>query len=329
MTYSMKLENKLEGASNFRAWNTRIDLILAKNKVLDIVKGKFVEPEFEEGKETELDNVAVMEKFKDNDINAMSIIVDSIKYHLIPYISHLHSCKNMYDALINLFLIRNIGQGMSLKIELRDMKMNDDDNITTYFVRISQLRAQLQAIEEIISEKELVNIVLNGLPKTWDAFDASMNKGKEYPTFEELWTCFAQEESRISAKEKPQNKYNDQAFTTKFKNFRNKKKFGSRKKPNQEKDMSKIQCFNCRKYGHYKNHCLELNKRKETTNMLSNKSKILHEFYPFGMSLVQFLLSGYKLQSLIVSIQNKLLQDKIMPSFFQGFYYNVKFLVIC
>jgi hypothetical protein len=33
MTYSMKSENKLEGASNFRAWKTRIDLIFAKNKV--------------------------------------------------------------------------------------------------------------------------------------------------------------------------------------------------------------------------------------------------------------------------------------------------------
>ena len=44
MTCSMKSENKLERASNFRAWKTRIDLILAKNKVLDIVKGKIVEP---------------------------------------------------------------------------------------------------------------------------------------------------------------------------------------------------------------------------------------------------------------------------------------------
>jgi hypothetical protein len=42
MTYSMKSENKLDGASNFKAWKTRIDLILAKNKVLDIVKGKIV-----------------------------------------------------------------------------------------------------------------------------------------------------------------------------------------------------------------------------------------------------------------------------------------------
>jgi hypothetical protein len=184
----MKSENKLDGASNFRAWKTRIDLILAKNKALDIVKGKIVEPKFEERKEKEPQNVAVMEKFKDGDINSMSIIVESIKYHLIPYISHLDSSKKIYDSLTNLFSVRNIGQIMSLKNELWDMKMNDDENITSYFVKISQLRDQLQVIEEIISEKELINIVLNGLPKTWDAFASSMNTRKEYPTFEELWT---------------------------------------------------------------------------------------------------------------------------------------------
>jgi hypothetical protein len=56
-----------------------------------------------------------------------------------------------------------------------------------------------------------------------------MNTRKEYLTFEELWTCCAQEESRISTKEKPQKKYDDQVFTTKFKNFKNKRKFGLRK----------------------------------------------------------------------------------------------------
>jgi putative lipoic acid-binding regulatory protein len=183
----MKSEKKLDGASNFRAWKIRIDPIIVKNKVLDIVKGMIVKPEFEEGKEKEPQNVVVIEKFKDGDINAISIIVDSIKDHLIPYISHLDSSKKMYDALTNLFSVRNIGQVMSLKNELCDVKMNDDDNITSYFVRISQLRDQLQAIEEIISEKELVNIVLNGIRKTRDAFSASMNTRKEYPTFEELW----------------------------------------------------------------------------------------------------------------------------------------------
>jgi hypothetical protein len=137
MNYSMKLENKLDGASNIRVWKTMIDLILAKNKVLDIVKVKIVKPEIEEGKEKEPQNIATMEKFKDSDINSMSIIVDSIKDHLIPYIYHLDSSKKMYDALTDLFSVRNIGQVMSLKNELCDMKMNDDDNIISYFVRIS------------------------------------------------------------------------------------------------------------------------------------------------------------------------------------------------
>jgi hypothetical protein len=92
-----------------------------------------------------------MKKFKNNEISAMSIIVDSLKDHLIPYISHLDSSKKMYDSLTNLFSVKNIGKVMSLKNELRDMKMNDDETITSYFVRISQLRDQIQAIEEIIS----------------------------------------------------------------------------------------------------------------------------------------------------------------------------------
>jgi hypothetical protein len=135
MTYSMKSENKLDGDSKFRAWKTRIYLILAKNKMLDIMKGKIVKLEFEYGKEKEPQNVAVMEKFKDSEINAMRIIVDSIKDHLIPYISHIDSSKKMYDALTNLFLVRNIGQVMSLKNELHDMKMNDDDNCLHSFRR--------------------------------------------------------------------------------------------------------------------------------------------------------------------------------------------------
>ena len=80
-------------------------------------------------------------------------------------------------------------------------------------------------------------------------------------------------ESRISEKEKPQKKYNDQAFTTRFKNSRNKRKF--EKNPNKKKDMSEIQCFSYRKYGHYKNHCPKLKKRKE-----KHKASVVEEKEP-------------------------------------------------
>jgi hypothetical protein len=170
-----------------------------------------MEPQFEATKEKEPQNIAVMEKFKDNDINAMSIIMDFVMDHLMPYISHLDSSKKMYDVLTNLFLVINIGQVMSLKNELCDVKMNDDDTITSYFVIIYYLRDQLQVIEQIISEKEPVNIILNGIPKTWDAFSANMNIRKKYLTFKDNLTCYSQEESRISEKYKSQNKDDDQA----------------------------------------------------------------------------------------------------------------------
>jgi hypothetical protein len=72
-----------------------------------------------------------MDKFKINGINAMSFMVESVKDHLILYISHLDSSKNMYDAITNRFSVINIGQVMIMKNELCDMKMNDDDRITS------------------------------------------------------------------------------------------------------------------------------------------------------------------------------------------------------
>jgi hypothetical protein len=57
--------------------------------------------------------------------------VDSVKDHLIPYISNLDSSKKMYDALTNPFAVRNIGRVISLKNALRDTKMTKDDTIVS------------------------------------------------------------------------------------------------------------------------------------------------------------------------------------------------------
>jgi len=98
MGSSMKSKNKLEGGSNFRAWKIRIDLILAKNDLLGLVKGKVTEPSDNEGK-----------KYEQDDSITISIIVDSIIDNLIPYVTNLdYTSKKMYDALVGLNTINNI-----------------------------------------------------------------------------------------------------------------------------------------------------------------------------------------------------------------------------
>ena len=72
----------------------------------------------------------------------------------------------MYEALSILFTIKNIGQIESVKNELRTIKIAKYYIVSSYFIRISRIRDQLQAINEVVPEKELVIIALLRLPKS-------------------------------------------------------------------------------------------------------------------------------------------------------------------
>ena len=78
-----KVEDKLEGADNFRAWKYRISLTLEENDLDKYVNEEVPEPEGEKAKENH----------KKNMIRAKRIIVDSIKDNLIPQVSSLKTPK--------------------------------------------------------------------------------------------------------------------------------------------------------------------------------------------------------------------------------------------
>jgi len=79
------------------------------------------------GKVVELADTAGKEKFKEDNIIATSLIVDSIRDHLFPHITKIDTSKKMHKALTILFTIKNFGQAMSLKNELHDVRMTDDE----------------------------------------------------------------------------------------------------------------------------------------------------------------------------------------------------------
>ena len=93
-----KLEDKLEGADNFRAWKYRISLILEENDMDKYVTEEVTEPEGEEAKSSHKKNI----------IKSKRIIVNSIKYHLIPHVSSLKTPKKMFDVLTKLYEGNNI-----------------------------------------------------------------------------------------------------------------------------------------------------------------------------------------------------------------------------
>ena len=68
------------------------------------------------------------------------IISDSIKDHLIPQVSSLKTPKSMCDALTKLFEGKNINWKMTLRNQLKNVKIPDVETIQSYFSRVSQVK---------------------------------------------------------------------------------------------------------------------------------------------------------------------------------------------
>jgi hypothetical protein len=160
MTTGTKLDEKLEGANDFRARKYRVMLILEENDLESFVEQDIEEPEADEAKA----------KYKKDSIKEKRIIVDSIKNHLIPQVSALKTPKQMMDALSRLFEGKNINWKMTLRTQLMNVKMQNSETIQSYFTRVSQIKEQLEAIGESVEEVEITMTTLNGLPNSWESF---------------------------------------------------------------------------------------------------------------------------------------------------------------
>jgi hypothetical protein len=108
MVSSLKVEDRLDGAINFRSWKTRILFILDENEIQYYIKQNVSEPKIVEEKS----------RHKKNEAKAKRILIYSIKYHLIPHIVELKTSKEMFDALVGLFESKNTSKKLALRNQL-------------------------------------------------------------------------------------------------------------------------------------------------------------------------------------------------------------------
>ena len=83
---------------------------------------------------------------------------------MIPRISQKKTIKKMFDVLKKLFENSNINRALALRQELSNIKMTRANSVKSYRMKISKLRDQLSTIVEIVEDRELVMMTLNGLP---------------------------------------------------------------------------------------------------------------------------------------------------------------------
>jgi hypothetical protein len=59
---------------------------------------------------------------------------------------------------------------MILWNKLKSIVMTRSDTVTSYLMKITQIRDQLATVGEKVEDAELVNMALNGFPASWEPF---------------------------------------------------------------------------------------------------------------------------------------------------------------
>ena len=125
-----------------------------------------------EGDEAKASHKRCMDKAK-------SIIAHSIKDHLIPHVSAFKTSKEVYDSLKNMFEAKNINQKITLRNQVKNVNIQNSEIIQSYFTRVSQIKEQLEAVEENFEEGEIIMNTLNGHPSSWThSFKGFVQEGR-------------------------------------------------------------------------------------------------------------------------------------------------------
>lgn len=71
------------------------------------------------------------------------------------------------------------------------------EGIDPYFMKISEMRDQLQELGEVMSDKEMTKIVLNALLEDWGNLTSSICSKKEATPLSEMWYLCKIKEIRL------------------------------------------------------------------------------------------------------------------------------------
>ena len=74
---------------------------------------------------------------------------------------------------------------MTSRNQLKNVK--NTETINPYFTRVSQIKEQLEAVDEEVENRDVVITTLNDLPRSWDSFIEGISARRKLTSFHILW----------------------------------------------------------------------------------------------------------------------------------------------
>jgi hypothetical protein len=158
----MRVEDRLAGASNWSPWKARMAFILEYLKLWDIVEA-VVPP-------IHVTAPVLVAEFRRKNNNAKRIICDAVRDHIIPHLTGKTCAYEMWASLCKLYESSNENWKMVLHDRLKGIHMLEDEIVTSFLGRYTQIRDELATVGEIVNPNSLVRQAMNSFTKPWGSF---------------------------------------------------------------------------------------------------------------------------------------------------------------
>jgi hypothetical protein len=137
------VEDRIDGSSNFNSWNSRLQVTLKEYEILSLIQNTLPKTTTDEEKEIR----------REEYVNARELLIYSVRDHLLLLITNLKTSYEMYKALKHMFQSDNTLRALTLKGQLQSTKITKGDTVATFFMKILEIKEQLGAIGEIMTNK--------------------------------------------------------------------------------------------------------------------------------------------------------------------------------
>ena len=124
---------KLGDTSNFVAQKVRLEIIADENNVFEYIQGKMLEP-------SKYAFVVIKKRYKKGESKVKQILAYVLQDHLLAYVGNLKKYKDMYDKIVGMYEVNNLNEIITLKYQLKEMKMNLGEIVQSYIMRIYRLK---------------------------------------------------------------------------------------------------------------------------------------------------------------------------------------------
>jgi hypothetical protein len=298
---------------NYDNWAFRMKLAFDSYELTDIVMNGYTEPQDESI--LSVDEKKKLDENRQKSKRALQIIGQALDDSVVGRIKPATTAKQAWDILETAYQGTSkvkIAKLQALRREFENLQMKDSDSIDQFTYRVTELVNQIRQNGDELVDQKVVEKVLRSLPRKFDAIVVVIEESKDLTKYsmDELVGSLKNYEDRLNRND---NTSLEHAFKTQMtfgrgrgrgnpgfrgrgrgrNNFqreerkcqdpggRRNQNFNSREsnynQASQRYDKSKIQCYYCKKYGHFANECQkrQADMRKQNAHFSESSSETL------------------------------------------------------